>query len=116
MRELAILTFMTLDGVMQAPAQPDEDTSGGFQHGGWGWQYWDEVMEQVGKEAMSQPYVLLLGRKTYEAFAAHWANAEESPPANMLNNATKYVATNTLNKLDWQNSIPINRRYCRGGG
>lgn len=64
-------------------------------------------MEQVGIEAMSQPYDLLLGRKTYEAFAAHWANAEESPPANMLNNATKYVVTKTLDNLDWQHSIPI---------
>lgn len=107
MRELAILTFVTLDGVMQAPAAPDEDTSGGFQCGGWASQYWGDVMAQVGDEAMNEPYDLLLGRKTYESFAPHWSSAEESPMSRTLNDATKYVATNTLSTLDWQHSIPI---------
>lgn len=104
MRKLAILTFATLDGVVQAPKLPEEDTSNGFEYGGWADKYWDEVMAQVREEAMSEPYDLLLGRKTYELFAAH--NAEQSD-SNPLNKFTKYVATNTLSKLDWQNSIPI---------
>ena len=69
MRELAVLTFMTLDGVMQAPAVPEEDTSGGFSQGGWATPYWPEVMEQVEREAMAQPFDLLFGRRTYDIFA-----------------------------------------------
>lgn len=107
MRNLAILTFLTLDGVMQAPGSPEEDTSGGFMHGGWAVNYWDEVMVQVMEEAMAAPYDLLLGRKTYESFAAYWPNAGDNPVANKLNNATKYVATSTLGKLEWKNSMPI---------
>ena len=78
MRELSILTFVTLDGVMQAPGHPEEDTSGDFSHGGWSAKYWDEVMEQVMEEAMAAPYDLLLGRKTYQIFAAHWPHADDS--------------------------------------
>jgi dihydrofolate reductase len=107
MRKLAVLTFLTLDGVMQAPAQPKEDTSGGFIHGGWATNYWDEVMAQVEEEAMAQPIDLLFGRKTYESFAAHWPNVDNSAHADKLNNATKYVATSTLRKLEWKNSTPI---------
>ena len=104
MRKLAVLTFLSLDGVMQAVKFPEEDTSNDFKHGGWANKYWDEVMVQVGEEAMSEPYDLLLGRKTYELFAVH--NAKESD-SNPLNDLTKYVATNTLSKLEWENSIPI---------
>ena len=104
MRKLAILTFLTLDGVMQAPKLPEEDLSNGFKHGGWGDKYWDEVMAQVGQEAMAEPYDLLLGRKTYELFAAH--NSKESD-SNVLNQLTKYVVTNSLSELDWQNSVLI---------
>ena len=107
MRELAILTFVTLDGVMQAPGIPEEDTSGGFTHGGWAAEYWPEVMAQVEKEAMAQPFDLLFGRKTYEIFASHWPNAPESGHGQKLNAATKYVATSSLRDLEWQNSIPI---------
>lgn len=107
MRELAILTFLTLDGVMQAPVQPEEDSSGGFKEGGWSVNYWDEVMEQVSEEAMAAPYDLLLGRKTYEIFAAHWPNVSNDPLADMLNNATKYVASSTLSHLEWKNSVRI---------
>ena len=71
MRELAILTFQSLDGVMQAPKMPEEDRSGGFEGGGWADPYWDEVMQMVGKEAMSEPYDVLFGRNTYDVFAAH---------------------------------------------
>ena len=107
MRKLAVLTFMTLDGVMQGPAFAEEDTSGGFTHGGWAVNYWDEVMEQVMEEAMATPYDLLLGRKTYDSFARHWPQAGDNPTANMMNNATKYVATSTLGELEWKNSIGI---------
>ena len=107
MRNLSILTFLTLDGVMQAPGSPEEDPSGDFMHGGLAVNYWDEVMTQVMEEAMAAPYDLLLGRKTYESFAAHWPNAGDNPVANKLNNAKKYVATSTLSKLEWNNSIPI---------
>ena len=107
MRDLAIITFLTLDGVMQAPGNPEEDPSGGFIHGGWSANYWDEVMEQVVEEAMAVPYDLLLGRKTYETFAAHWPSVGNDPIANKLNNATKFVATSTLTKLEWKNSIRL---------
>ena len=107
MRNLAVLTFLTLDGVMQAPGQPEEDTSGGFKHGGWAVNYWGEVMAQVNEEAMAAPFDLLFGRKTYESFAAYWPNVSNNPHADKLNKATKYVATSTLSKLEWKNSTPI---------
>ncbi|WP_108810683.1 dihydrofolate reductase family protein [Sphingorhabdus sp. Alg231-15] len=71
MRDIAALTFVTLNGVMQAVRLPDEDRSGGFTSGGWASEYWDPVMEQVQKEAMAEPYDMLLGRKTYEMFSSH---------------------------------------------
>ncbi len=107
MRDVAVLTFLTLDGVMQAPGQREEDPSGGFKHGGWAVNYWDEVMAQVMEEAMAAPYDLLLGRKTYESFAAYWPHIENDPVADKLNNATKFVTTSTLSKLEWKNSTPI---------
>ncbi len=107
MRKLAVLTFMTLDGVMQAPGHPEEDTSGDFKHGGWAARYWEEVMEQVNEEAMAQPFDLLFGRKTYEIFAGYWPNVENSAHGDKLNNATKYVVTSTLKELTWKNSTPI---------
>jgi dihydrofolate reductase len=107
-RELAILTFVTLDGVMQAPGHSKEDLSGDFKHGGWAAPYWGEVMEQVKEEAMAEPYDLLLGRKTYESFAPYFSKAgDDNSEAALLNKATKYVATNTLKDLDWNNSFPI---------
>ncbi len=108
MRKLAILTFQTLDGVMQAPSAPEEDFSGDFTQGGWANDCWEEVMEQVGKEAMADPYDLLLGRKTYEIFASSFANSpSDNPAAKKLNSAKKYVVTSTLEKLQWQNSEPV---------
>lgn len=108
MRKLAILTFVTLDGVMQAPGSPDEDASGGFRYGGWAQDCWDDVMEQVMREAMAEPYDLLLGRKTYEIFAANFANAgNDNPITTKLNNATKYVVTNTLSNFVWENSVRV---------
>ena len=103
MRELIVNTFVTLDGVMQAPGGPEEDPSGGFEHGGWSFGYWDEQMMGVMGESMSKPFDLVLGRKTYEIFAAHWPHTDE-PGAEPLNNATKHVASTTLKELDWQNS------------
>ncbi len=107
MRDLAILTFLTLDGVMQSPSGPEEDPSDGFTHGGWARSCWDDVMEHVMQEAMAEPYDLLLGRKTYESFAAHFPHAGNDPHVEKLNNATKYVATSTLSNLEWKNSMPI---------
>lgn len=106
MRKLTVNTFLTLDGVMQAPGGPEEDPSGGFKHGGWSFNYWDDKMGQVMGEAMSNPWDLLLGRKTYEIFAAHWPYAKD-PAADSLNNAKKYVASRTLEKVEWQNSVLI---------
>jgi dihydrofolate reductase len=107
MRKLTVLTFITLDGVMQAPAHPEEDTSGGFNEGGWSTNYWEPVMEQVMTEAMAEPYDLLLGRNTYNSFASHWPNVENDPVADKLNNATKYVVTSRPGELDWKNSVGI---------
>ena len=108
MRNLAILTFLTLDGVMQAPSDPGEDPSGGFTHGGWARECWDEVMEQVMREAMSAPYDLLLGRTTYELFEASFASSSvNNPVTEKLNSATKFVVTSSLKDLKWQNSQRI---------
>jgi dihydrofolate reductase len=104
MRKLSVNTFVTLDGVMQAPGGPEEDTSGGFTHGGWSVKYWDERMGEVMGAAMGKPFDLLLGRRTYEIFAAHWPRVVDDPAAAALNNATKYVASRTLKRLEWQNS------------
>ncbi len=105
MRQLTINTFLTLDGVMQAPGGPGEDPSGGFTHEGWSVKYWDDSMGQAMDEyIMQKPIELLLGRKTYEIFAAHWPHAGEDPTAVVLNNAKKYVASRTLKSTDWKNS------------
>ena len=108
MRELAIITFQTLDGVMQAPSAPDEDPSGGFTRGGWAAPYWEAVMGQVMREAMAEPYDILFGRKTYETFAGHWPNeSNENPVARMMNDARKYVVTSTLTEFAWNNTEGI---------
>ena len=103
MRELIVNTFSTLDGVMQAPGGPEEDPSGSFEHGGWSFGYWDDAMGEVMGDFMGKPFDLVLGRRTYEIFAAHWPHADE-PGAEELNAATKHVASTTLTELDWQNS------------
>ena len=79
MRELIVNTFVTLDGVMQAPGGPEEDPSGGFEHGGWSVGYWDDAVGTAKGETMSQPFDLVLGRKTYEIFAAHWPHHPTIP-------------------------------------
>jgi dihydrofolate reductase len=104
MRILALNTFMSLDGVMQAPGGPDEDPTGGFMLGGWGVPYFDE--EMTGQMATGEPYELLLGRGTYEIFAAHWPY-DEGPIADRLNRMRKHVASTTLERVDWSNSTLI---------
>src|ERR1700719_4527663 len=101
--KLTVNTFLTLDGVMQAPGGPDEDPTGGFTSGGWSFNYWDAMMGGVMGEAMGAPFDLLLGRKTYEIFAAHWPHAGDDPAARKLNQATKHVASRTLTQLTWNN-------------
>jgi dihydrofolate reductase len=104
MRKLVVNTFTTLDGVMQAPGGPEEDPAGGFEHGGWSAGYWDEAMGEWMGEFMGKPFDLLLGRKTYEIFAAFWPHARDQPGAEQLNAATKYVASRTLQTVDWEHS------------
>src|SRR5688500_15461941 len=103
MRELIVNTFLTLDGVMQAPGGPEEDPSGGFEHGGWSFGYWDEQMGESMGDFMGKPFELVLGRKTYEIFAAHWPHSQDDGAAE-LNGATKHAASAALTELDWQNS------------
>jgi dihydrofolate reductase len=107
MRKLLVNTFLSLDGVMQAPGGPEEDPTGGFTYGGWSANYWDDQMFQIMSETMSTGFDLLLGRKTYEIFAAHWPHAGDDLGAKPLNEATKYVASKTLRSLDWGPSILI---------
>jgi dihydrofolate reductase len=112
MRELVVHTFLTLDGVMQAPGGPEEDPSGGFEHGGWSVGYWDEEIENAMGEAMSTPFDLVLGRKTYELFAAQWPHVDD-PGAELLNSATKHVASTTRPELEWENAKLIEGRRAR---
>ncbi|MGH2745473.1 MAG: dihydrofolate reductase family protein [Thermoleophilaceae bacterium] len=104
MRKLAVNTFMSLDGVMQAPGGPDEDPTGGFTHGGWGVNSFDD--EMMGQMAEADPYELLLGRGTYEIFAAHWPYTD-GPIADHLNSTRKHVASTTLEQVEWSNSTLI---------
>jgi dihydrofolate reductase len=112
MRELAVQAFVTLDGVMQAPGGPEEDPSGGFTAGGWSVPYWDDVIEQSMGEAMGRPFDLVLGRKTYEIFAAYWPQAGDEGAE--LNDATKHVASTTLTELEWANSQLIEGEVAEG--
>jgi dihydrofolate reductase len=107
MRKLIVSTFLTLDGVMQAPGGPGEDDDAGFAHGGWSVNYWDEQMGQVMGEAMSTPFALVLGRRTYDIFAAHWPRATDQAAAQPLNDAVKYVASRSRPALEWSNSVLI---------
>ncbi|WP_231184808.1 dihydrofolate reductase family protein [Haladaptatus sp. DYF46] len=102
--KLVVGTFVTLDGVMQAPGAPDEDRDGGFEQGGWSVNYWDEQMGQIMDDQMAETDALLLGRKTYEIFSAHWPNVNDDPTAEKLNNMPKYVASRTLDGVEWNNS------------
>ena len=114
MRKLIVSTFLTLDGVMQAPGGPEEDDSGGFQHGGWSVNHWDDQMGEVMDAAMSTEFDLLLGRKTYDIFAAYWPKAPEEAGGKPLNDATKYVASRGRPTLEWAKSILIEGDAAEG--
>ena len=115
MRKLIVLSFMTLDGVVQAPGGPEEDPTGRFKYGGWSAGYGDDFMGKVMSEQMANPFDLLLGRKTYEIFAAYWPNVKgDDPSAAKLNRAQKYVASRKLRKLEWENSTLIKGNVVQG--
>ncbi|MER9616586.1 dihydrofolate reductase family protein [Mesorhizobium sp. M0207] len=107
MKKIIAATFVSLDGVMQAPGGPQEDPVGGFKFGGWTFHYWDDVMGAAMGETFSKPFALLLGRKTYDIFAAHWPYQKNDPIADIFNAVTKYVATHRPDSLSWQNSQPL---------
>jgi len=102
MRKIIVISMITLDGIMQAPGGPDEDTSGGFKYGGWTASYGDEVFGKILEKDM-QPADLLLGRKTFEIFADYWPGHENGWPG--INEVTKYVMSRTMKKSDWKNSV-----------
>ncbi len=103
MRKIIVLTFVTLDGVMQAPGGPEEDTTGGFKYGGWLVPHFDDFLGQTMAEQMARPFDLLLGRKTYETFAAYWPHHIEEGAG--INNATKYVASHRPMEFTWERSV-----------
>ena len=103
MRKIIVLAFVTLDGVMQGPGGPTEDPSGNFTLGGWTVPYFDEYLGNIMAEQKSQPFDLLLGRKTFEIFASYWPQHEEEGAE--INRATKYVASNTLTSHEWRKSV-----------
>ena len=107
MRKIIVLSFITLDGVMQAPGGPTEDTSGDFEYGGWTVPYFDDFSGQVMSEQMGRPFDLLLGRKTYEIFASHWPH-QTDPVASAFNKATKYVASTTAAEYEWEKTVVLN--------
>ncbi|MFA6050068.1 MAG: dihydrofolate reductase family protein [Candidatus Paceibacterota bacterium] len=102
MRKIIVLTFVTLDGVMQAPGGPKEDTSGGFKYGGWTAPYSDKVLDKA-LEKETKPADLLLGRKTFEIFESYWPKHEHIWPG--INDVTKYVMSRTKRKSDWKNTV-----------
>ena len=110
MRKIIVLTFLSLDGVMQGPGGPTEDTSGNFTLGGWTVPYFDEYLGNVMTEQMDHPFDLLLGRKTFEIFASYWPQHEEEGAG--INRATKYVASNTLTSHGWKKSVFLNNNVA----
>ena len=104
MRKIIVLSMITLDGVMQAPCGPTEDTTGDFEYGGWTVPYVDDFSGQVMAEQMGRPFDLLLGRKTYDIFASYWPH-QTDPVASAFNKATKYVASTTAIKYDWEKTV-----------
>jgi dihydrofolate reductase len=105
MATIRAVESVTLDGVMQAPGAPEEDTRGGFRHGGWAARYMDEVSMRVMGEGMARQGALLFGRWTYESFMAAWAGRDDNPFSPVLDTRRKYVASSTLSEpLPWQHS------------
>lgn len=105
MRKIIVLTFVSLDGVMQAPGGPEEDPSGGFEYGGWTFPYFDEFAGEIMGEQMKPPFNLLLGRKTYDIFASYWPEHADNWPG--VNETAKYVVSNTLRNPEWNNTTVI---------
>lgn len=106
MKKIIVLEHISLDGVIQAPGGPEEDTSGGFSHGGWIGLYSDETLGKLLRKQMNMPFDLLLGRKTFEIWAPYWPQNGDAWPN--VNIATKYVASNTLTSSAWQPSVFLN--------
>ncbi|MGA9291789.1 MAG: dihydrofolate reductase family protein [Ignavibacteriaceae bacterium] len=103
MRKIIVLSMITLDGVMQAPGGPEEDTAEGFKYGGWSAPYGDEVGGKVVQKELKQPADYLLGRKTFEIWASFWPHHADIWPG--INDGTKYVMSKTMKKSDWKNSV-----------
>jgi dihydrofolate reductase len=105
MRKIIVSEFVTLDGVMQAPGGPEEDTSSGFKHGGWSFKFRDDQVPKYKLDELAASDALLLGRKTYDIFAAYWPKAKDVVGfGDKMNNMPKYVVSTTLKKVDWNNS------------
>jgi dihydrofolate reductase len=115
MRKIIVLTFVTLDGVMQAPGAPEEDPSGGFRYGGWTFPYFNEFLMNEMVRQIHRPADLLLGRRTYDIFAAYWPNvkSEGNPIAASFNPARKYVVSKTLKNPGWENTVVISGDVVR---
>ena len=107
MRNLIVTSFLTLDGVVQAPGGPGEDDEGAFAFGGWTVPYFDEHLGEVMGQTMGKPFDLVLGRRTYDIFAAYWPNASDEEGAQPLNEATKHVASRGRPDLSWERSVLI---------
>jgi dihydrofolate reductase len=108
MRKIITTTFLALDGVYQAPGGPEEDTSGGFAHGGWSFGYWDDVVDSTLETFMAEPFELLLGRRTYDIFASFWPKTDKDPEvAKPFNETRKYVVSRSPLELTWQHSTLI---------
>ncbi len=108
MRKVIVTEFMTLDGVVQAPGGPEEDRAGGFAYGGWSVNYWDEIMGNVMTTFMGLAFELLLGKRTYDIFAAYWPHTKEDQVvAKPFNSTKKYVVSHKPAELPWQNSTLI---------
>jgi dihydrofolate reductase len=107
MRKIIVLSFVTVDGVMQAPGGPQEDTSGDFKYGGWTVPYHDEYTGKIMQEQLGRPFDLLLGRKTYDIFSSYWPQHKDDSGiiGTSINKATKYVASTTLLETDWEKTV-----------
>jgi dihydrofolate reductase len=112
MKKIIALTFITFDGVMQAPGGPQEDTDGGFKYGGWVVPYFDERLGQIMHEQMTKPLDLLLGRRTYKLFASYWPTHESEWPG--INSSTKYVVSSTRTDSLWDNTVFIKVNVVEG--
>lgn len=107
MGKIIAITQLSVDGVMQAPGGPDEDTASGFKHGGWFMHYGDDLLHKALDQTISGEFEMLLGRRTYDIFASYWPHHDENPIGKAFNKAKKYIATRTLEKLDWNNAYII---------